>query len=432
MARVCSAAWQSARQRKSEMTRIGKLLVCSVLCFLFAPLTFAAPTITVSATAVSILGTSQTISITVTLIDPNSTGNLRVTGTGIVPVMQASTVTPGATATVGPIYGNDVILDAFGNVSTTYYKVQVFKVASGVIASTPSLQAFYAFQGSGTVDLSTATPLAPNFQSGTGGNVALPGNLSVTGTLVAPAIGPSTGQQHTLPAVASDTFALLAATQTLTNKTLSSGILLGTFTGSASNTQFKNAVSGNYIFQSSAGANNATFADASATFSVPVVLSNGASVSLIAPTAGGSITYTPFTAYLASNYTNATTTFSNVTGLSFAVAANTNYKISCDLDYQASANTLGIKIQWTGPAAPTAVTYDIVAYQSAAGLLTDIAAAAFSTSLSGGNAGVGATNYPLRSTLTLINGANAGTVQLQAAATAAGTVTIIPGSCQMQ
>lgn len=37
--------------------------------------------------------------------------------------------------------------------------------------------------------------------------------------LIAPSIGPSAGQQHTLPAVTSDTFSLLNATQTLSNKT---------------------------------------------------------------------------------------------------------------------------------------------------------------------------------------------------------------------
>jgi hypothetical protein len=55
-------------------------------------------------------------------------------------------------------------------------------------------------------------------------------------TLTAPVIntlGPSTGQQHTVPAVTSDTFALLAAAQTLTNKTLTSPVINGTVTGTA-------------------------------------------------------------------------------------------------------------------------------------------------------------------------------------------------------
>lgn len=54
------------------------------------------------------------------------------------------------------------------------------------------------------------------------------------GTLVAPKVGPASGQFHTLPAVTSDTVALLAATQTLTNKTLTNGTVSGgTISGSS-------------------------------------------------------------------------------------------------------------------------------------------------------------------------------------------------------
>ena len=113
-----------------------------VACFCAPPL-LAAPQITVSASAVTLLGVSQIISITVKLIDPNNTGMLRVSGTGIVPIMTASTVTAGSTATVGPIYGNDVIVDGFGNLNT-YYQVQVFAVTNGIISSTPAFQNFFA------------------------------------------------------------------------------------------------------------------------------------------------------------------------------------------------------------------------------------------------------------------------------------------------
>jgi hypothetical protein len=136
--------------------------------------------------------------------------------------------------------------------------------------------------------------------------------------------------------------------------------------------------------------------------------------------------------YLTSAYTNATTTFSNVTGLAFAVAANANYRVRCDLDYQTSATTADLKIQWTGPATPTAVTYDFKADLTATTSATDSVATAFSTSLAGTGTPTTATNLPMTLSLTLINGANAGTVQLQAAATGTGTVTIIPGSCAEQ
>jgi hypothetical protein len=137
------------------------------------------------------------------------------------------------------------------------------------------------------------------------------------------------------------------------------------------------------------------------------------------------------TEFLTSTYTNATTSFTNVTGLSFAVEANTNYTMECNLDYQTSASTADIKIQFTGPASPTAVTYDMVSEVTASTLSASVATA-FSTSLTEAGTPTITTNFPLKLSLTLINGANAGTVQLQAAATGTGTISIIPGSCQSQ
>jgi hypothetical protein len=150
--------------------------------FLLALPALAAPQITVSATALTLLGSNQIISLRVDLVDPNNTGLLRVNGTQIIPIMTASTITPGATATVGPIYGNDVIRDGFGNLNGTYYRVQVFPVVNSIVSATAAFQQFFSFTGAGTVDLATATPLAPSFMTGTSGSVVMPGNLSVTGT----------------------------------------------------------------------------------------------------------------------------------------------------------------------------------------------------------------------------------------------------------
>jgi hypothetical protein len=63
------------------------------------------------------------------------------------------------------------------------------------------------------------------YTAATAGNITWLVNAAVvlsSGAIVAPTIGPVSGQQHTLPAVVSDTIALLSAAQTLTNKTLSS------------------------------------------------------------------------------------------------------------------------------------------------------------------------------------------------------------------
>lgn len=159
-----------------------KILLLALVClFAFALPLSAAPAITVSGNSVTILGSAQTISLTCTLIDPNNTGMLR-SGSNIITVFVTNTVTPGNVATCGPIYGNDAIIDGFGNSNSTYYKIQVFTVSNGIIASTPALQNFYAFTGSGTVDLATATPLAPSFMSGPLGSVVIPGSLTVSGT----------------------------------------------------------------------------------------------------------------------------------------------------------------------------------------------------------------------------------------------------------
>ena len=140
----------------------------------------------------------------------------------------------------------------------------------------------------------------------------------------------------------------------------------------------------------------------------------------------------PTTQFLTSAYTNSTTTFSNITGLSFSASASQNYKWVCDLDYQTSATTANLKIQITGPTSPTAVTYDVSSYDTSTAVV-GAAATAFSTSLPTGPTTPSTNlNLPVRVTMTLLNGSNAGTVQLQAAATGTGTITIKPASCQMQ
>lgn len=149
--------------------------------------------------------------------------------------------------------------------------------------------------------------------------------------------------------------------------------------------------------------------------------------SLTLPTVTGTLA-TGITSFLTSNYTNATTGMTSVTGISFAVAANTNYQIIYEGAYQTSATTANLSLQWTGPASPTAVTYTLEVAETATTLGAETVATAFSTALSATGTPTTATNLKVRSVLTLINGANAGTVQLQAAATGVGTITIIPSA----
>jgi hypothetical protein len=140
----------------------------------------------------------------------------------------------------------------------------------------------------------------------------------------------------------------------------------------------------------------------------------------------------PTRGILTSTYTNATTTASNITGLSFAVAANRNYVMTCQLFYQGSVGTAGLDITITGPAAATSIFYGYKEHPTATTIQNSVAAA-FATKLVGAAAVTVTTNLSAEVTLGLRNGANAGTIQVQGSATGAGTVTVQAGSyCTMQ
>ncbi len=131
-------------------------------------------------------------------------------------------------------------------------------------------------------------------------------------------------------------------------------------------------------------------------------------------------------------YTNATTTYSTVTNLSFPVVSNHTYSMTCNLVWQGSVTTAGPKLQVTGPSSPTAVLLAADGGTGAAAY-ADAAVTAFSSGITAfGTAGAGATNYVMHVNLTVINGANAGTVALQAAANGSGTLTVQPGSYCVQ
>lgn len=126
-------------------------------------------------------------------------------------------------------------------------------------------------------------------------------------------------------------------------------------------------------------------------------------------------------------YTNATTTFSNVTGLALPIAASQNYHLICRITWQGSAGTTGPKYQFTGPASPTAVVASMWSNVTVSTYLTSVVTA-FSTPLANSGTVTTATNFTDLLDVEVVNGVNAGTVQLQAAANGAGTLTIQPGS----
>ncbi len=143
----------------------------------------------------------------------------------------------------------------------------------------------------------------------------------------------------------------------------------------------------------------------------------------------------PLTKKLASDVTNSTTTIANVTGLSFPVAASTDYRMRCSLMYRSAAIGTGIKVSVTGPATPTAVTGMFQTYVSA--LASATTQGSLFRAYDGGVAstGVDTANVDTPGTLdvTFRNGANAGTLQVRFnSEVAASTVTMKAGSaCEL-
>lgn len=180
--------------------------------------------------------------------------------------------------------------------------------------------------------------------------------------------------------------------------------------------------------------NSTAPAAASRTYTIPDAAAN-ANFGLFA-NAPATLQTTPLTVYATAGYTNATTTFSNITGLSFAVAASTNYHAICYLTWDpGGATTVGPKYIWTGPASPTAVTASgSLAKTVTTSSFLSVKVASFATTLDDAVAVTASITQTDVLNIGVINGANAGTVQLQAALhSASGTYTLANGSyCTVQ
>jgi hypothetical protein len=146
------------------------------------------PQITVQAESMGILGVDAPITMSVTLVDPNQTGGLKVVGQGLIPAKSAQSVNlgpPSTTATVGPIFGNDVIEDANNNVGLSYYYVAVY--ANGALSG-PIFTGNYQFTGAGTIDILTATQYNP--VTGPVNNPQVPANEVFAGPTTGSAAAP--------------------------------------------------------------------------------------------------------------------------------------------------------------------------------------------------------------------------------------------------
>jgi hypothetical protein len=115
-----------------------------------------------------------------------------------------------------------------------------------------------------------------------------------SGGAIAPTIGPSATQQHTLPAVTSDTVMLLAATQEATNKTMTAQVIKTGLTASGSASHDFSGSSGAFVFPSG----NVSYTGASTKTVSMVTTGSGSSMTLTAgadstwSTAAGALTLT--------------------------------------------------------------------------------------------------------------------------------------------
>ena len=118
------------------------------------------------------------------------------------------------------------------------------------------------------------------------------------------------------------------------------------------------------------------------------------------------------TSYATGNTTkNNNTTLVNVTGLSFAVAANQTYEFTFIIHFVTST-VAGLKVTLTGPAAPTGLRYGIPSNGAQSGSPNSLAAFA-STMVVFPSGSASGSDMCLAVSGQLRNGANAGTVQFQ-------------------
>jgi hypothetical protein len=135
----------------------------------------------------------------------------------------------------------------------------------------------------------------------------------------------------------------------------------------------------------------------------------------------------PITFSNSSDFPTASTGFVDVTGLSFPVAANKNYKVDIFINTN-KTDSAGLAIQFTGPASPSRVFFrlDNTTTSLAVGNANTISSFSSPTSTFNTVAGDGFSTSYGRGIIQ--NGANAGTVQLQLRAVTSGTAKIYAGS----
>jgi len=140
---------------------------------------------------------------------------------------------------------------------------------------------------------------------------------------------------------------------------------------------------------------------------------------------GNTLQRIPVTYSNTTDFTTTSTTFVDVTGLSFPVLANKKYAVVMHLIANKN-DTNGFQVQWTGPASPTKFANRQYASGSAFTSTTLNEVTAFSAASSTYNVYNG--DGYIHCDAIISNGGNAGTVQLQIRAVTGGTAKIYAGS----
>ena len=119
--------------------------------------------------------------------------------------------------------------------------------------------------------------------------------------------------------------------------------------------------------------------------------------------------------------------FADVTGLTFAVAASTNYSFACEMYYTTAATTTALQLSINGPASPTAMRYSVLTSTTATAM-SSASQTAYDTVTNPATGG-GATARPVRIAGTLENGSSAGTLAIRLRTEiASSAATVLRGS----
>jgi hypothetical protein len=128
-----------------------------------------------------------------------------------------------------------------------------------------------------------------------------------------------------------------------------------------------------------------------------------------------------------SDFSTASTSFVDVTGLSFPVAANKNYQVVFHLNTNKN-DANGIQYRITGPASPTRVFGRVIVFTSSTSTSAADIPTAFSSASTTFNTFSGDSLAFSSPAIIVSNGANAGTIQIQLRAVTGGTAKIYAGS----